>query len=63
MRTRIIGARLLDPATQLDTTGDLLIDDGVVASVGEAPGDADEIIDASGLCLAPGIIDLRVQTG
>ena len=63
MRTWIINARLLDPATGLDTKGDLLIEDGVIASIGDAPGKADETIDASGLCLAPGLIDLRVKTG
>ena len=63
MRTRITNARLLDPATSLDTAGDLLIEDGVIASIGDAPGEADDTIDASGLCLAPGLIDLRVKTG
>ncbi len=63
MRTRITNTRLLDPATGLDQTGDLLIEDGVIAGIGDAPGDADETIDAEGLCLAPGLIDLRVKTG
>lgn len=63
MRTRITNARLLDPATGLDAKGDLLIENGRIASVGNAPGKTDETIDASGLCLAPGLIDLRVKTG
>ena len=63
MRTKITNARLLDPATNLDEIGDVLIEDGLIASIGDALGKADETIDASGLCLAPGIIDLRVKTG
>ena len=63
MRTRITNAHLLDPASGLDAAGDLLIEDGMIAAIGDAPGKADETIDAAGLCLAPGIIDLRVKTG
>lgn len=62
---RIHNARLLDPATGLDTAGGILIEDGVIADVGKDVGEgkADESINASGKCLAPGLIDLRVKTG
>ena len=63
MRTLIRNARLLCPANGWDENGSLLIEDGVIASVGGDSGKADETIDANGLCLAPGLIDLRVKTG
>jgi dihydroorotase len=64
----ILGARLLDPATGLDTRGGLLAVDGRIAEVGPgvtasmAPGGA-ETINGTGLCLAPGLVDMRVQLG
>ena len=64
----IVNARLLDPATGLDGRGGLLIVGGRIAELGPgvtvalAPGGA-EVIDAKGLCLAPGLVDMRVQLG
>lgn len=63
----IINARLLDPASDYDGPGAVLIADGRIVEVvhGQAthrPEEA-EIIDAQGLCLAPGLIDIRVTTG
>ena len=63
MTTLITNARLLDPASGLDETGNLLIEDGKIASIGAATQNTSNTIDAHGLCLAPGIIDLRVKTG
>lgn len=64
----IVNARLLDPASGLDAKGGLLAVGGRIAEVGPAvtaamaPGGA-EVIDAKGLCLAPGLVDMRVQLG
>jgi dihydroorotase len=64
----ILNARLLDPAAGLDTRGGLLAVGGRIAELGPgvtaatAPGEA-EIIDAAGSCLAPGLVDMRVQLG
>lgn len=59
------GARLLDPASGLDAVGDLITDGEHIADVGtnlfDAPPSEATIIDASGLCLAPGLVDMRVQ--
>ncbi|MBN2751923.1 MAG: dihydroorotase [Rhodospirillaceae bacterium] len=60
-----INARLLDPATGLDAIGGLLTDGETIAAIGETvpsslPADAD-VIDCKGLCLAPGLVDMRVQ--
>jgi dihydroorotase len=61
-RTLFRNARLLDPATNLDRAGDLLIEDGRIAEIGgvRAARDA-EMIDCAGACLAPGLVDMRVE--
>jgi dihydroorotase len=63
-RLLIRGARLLDPATGLDTTGDLLVEGERIAEVGgdlsDASPDAETVV-ADGMCLAPGLVDMRVQ--
>jgi dihydroorotase len=67
MSLEILNARLLDPATGTDATGGVLIDKGVIKEFRPGTGvsfkDAKETIDANGLCLAPGLIDLRAKTG
>jgi dihydroorotase len=63
-RLLIRHARLLDPATGLDTTGDLLVEGERIAAVGGNLSDAApgaETIPADGMCLAPGLVDMRVQ--
>jgi len=64
----ISNARLIDPASSLDEIGDLLIEDGKIAALGqdlfvEGLSPDIETIDADGLILAPGLIDMRVVTG
>lgn len=65
--TVIKNARLLDPATDRDVLGALLIVGGRIVSLAEgAPHGVPEgaaVIDARGLCVAPGLIDMRVFTG
>ena len=59
----IRGGRVLDPSQDLDATRDVLVVDGLVAGVGEgldAPEGAQEI-DASGLLITPGLIDVHVH--
>ncbi|MGQ3113138.1 MAG: dihydroorotase [Brevundimonas sp.] len=63
----VINARLLDPASDYDGPGAVLIEDGRIVEVvhgaaTERPSGV-EIVDANGLCLAPGLIDIRVKTG
>jgi dihydroorotase len=55
-------ARLLDPASSLDAAGDLLVEDGRIAALGKVnrPREA-EVIDCAGACLAPGLVDMRVE--
>ena len=63
-RLLIRHARLLDPASGLDTAGDLLVEGERIAGIGgdlsAATRDA-EMVMADGLCLAPGLVDMRVQ--
>ncbi len=59
----IRGGRIVDPSQGLDATLDLLLAEGTVAALGqglEAPAEALEI-DAHGLVVAPGLIDLHVH--
>src|SRR5262245_32886858 len=59
----ITGGRVLDPVRTLDVIGDVLIDDGKilgVASPGEGPR-ARAVLDAAGLWVTPGLIDMHVH--
>ena len=59
----IRGGRLVDPASGTDDALDLFLSDGRIASVGEAPAGfvADLTIDAAGLVVCPGLIDLHAR--
>lgn len=58
MNTVIRNGRIIDPANKRDEIGDLFVVDGKIAAKSE--GDP-EIIDANGLVVAPGLIDLHVH--
>ena len=63
-RTLFKNARLLDPATGLDAKGNLLVADGRIAALGpdaSAAGKEARTIDCHGHCLAPGLVDMRVE--
>ena len=53
----IRGARILDPAAGIDREGDLVVRDGVIG------GDPDglEVVDATGLTIIPGLVDVHVH--
>ncbi len=57
----IRGGRVVDPASSIDAVADVLVRDGKVAAVGKFTEKADEIIDAKGMIVAPGFIDLHVH--
>ncbi len=62
MRTRIRGARVLDPATGRDEIADVDIDDGVIRAVGTGlQGAVDEVVEADEHWLAPGLVDLHTH--
>jgi dihydroorotase len=61
--TLIKGGRVIDPSQGLDAIGDVLITDGKVVSVGpvvDTPKGS-TVIDAKGLVVTPGFIDLHVH--
>jgi dihydroorotase len=58
----IRGGRLIDPATGRDEIGDLWVSDGVIVEpLPELPSAALAVIDAEGLIVAPGLIDMHVH--
>jgi len=60
----ITGGRVLDPDSDLDALRDVAVRDGeivAVSAVGERRFEAAEVLDASGLVVAPGFIDLHAH--
>ncbi|MBE9607192.1 amidohydrolase family protein [Acetobacteraceae bacterium H6797] len=57
----ISGGRVVDPASGLDGVADVMIQDGRIAAVGTDLGGAERVIDATGLVVAPGFIDLHAH--
>jgi len=68
MTTLFINARIIDPEALTETSGALLIEDGIVNEVLSDPsaiaakaGVAAQVIDCGGKVLAPGIVDIGVK--
>jgi len=63
MNIHIKNGRLIDPKNGIDAQQDLFIAAGKIASIGNAPAGfvADKIIDANGLVVTPGLIDLAAR--
>jgi dihydroorotase len=58
----IRGGRIIDPASGRDEIGDLLVTEGRVSESTAAPRDSSvPVIDAQGLIVAPGLIDMHVH--
>ena len=58
MRVHIKNGRIVDPASDRDAPGDLYVADGKIV---EAFGQPERVIDAKGLVVAPGFIDLAAR--
>jgi dihydroorotase len=52
---------ILDPSNSLERRADLLIRDGKIVAIGDNLGQADQIIDAAGKLVTPGLIDIHVH--
>lgn len=62
MRTLVRGGRLVDPSSGLDGIADVLIEDGRIAALGpKLDAAAERTIDAAGLVVVPGLIDMHVH--
>jgi dihydroorotase len=58
----IRNGRIIDPANEIDTTGDLLIRDGKIDRIDDRiETDASQTVDATGLIVTPGLIDMHVH--
>ncbi|MFM9107864.1 MAG: dihydroorotase [Chloroflexota bacterium] len=58
----IVGGRVIDPSLGLDAVANVIVAGGRVAAVGDmAPPSGAEIIDAAGLVVAPGLVDVHVH--
>jgi len=57
----IRNGRVLDPSQNLDQVANLRIEHGRVVSIGAEDAPADQVIDATGLLVTPGLIDMHVQ--
>ena len=62
MKLLLKGGRIIDPAQNIDMVGDILVQDGCIAEVGARIEAQDaEVLEAKGLVVAPGLIDLHTH--
>jgi dihydroorotase len=63
MKLHIKNGRLIDPANGIDAQQDIYIVAGKIAAIGAAPAGfvAGRVIDAAGLVVAPGLVDLSAR--
>ena len=62
MATLLIrNARVIDPANGIDDKLNIYVKDGVIAEVNSNVQEADKIIDADNLVVAPGLVDMHVH--
>jgi len=65
-RVAYVNAHVIDPASGLDglaeilTSGEEILDVGAKLFDGKPPTDV-QVVDCEGMCLAPGLVDMRVQ--
>jgi dihydroorotase len=59
--TILRGGRVIDPSQGIDRTDDVTIVDGRIEVIGPGPDRADRIVDADGLLVCPGLVDMHVH--
>ncbi len=62
-RLHLRNGRVIDPKNGLDAVADVYIADGRIAAIGQPPAGfaADRVLDASGLIVCPGLVDLSTR--
>ena len=62
MRLLIQGGRVVDPARNIDSQLDILIENGTIVHQGRGLGaEGAQVLDAAGLVVAPGLVDMHVH--
>jgi len=62
LKTLIRGGRLVDPAQDIDQESDVLVEDGLISAAGPSLGaEGAEVVDARGLVVCPGLVDMHVH--
>ena len=62
MRLLIQNGRLLNPLSKIDGKKDILVEDGIIIAIEDKIEEkADKVIDAQGLWVSPGFIDVHVH--
>ena len=63
MKVLVRSGRVIDPASGRDERADIAIANGRIVTIGKVPGDfaAEREIDAAGLVVAPGLVDLAAR--
>ena len=63
MKIHIKGGRLIDPKSGVDANKDVYIAAGKIVAIGDAPNGytANRVIDAAGLVVCPGLVDLAAR--
>ncbi len=59
----VLGGRVVDPATGTDGPADVLVRDGRIAAIAGklVPSGSERVVDATGLVVAPGLVDVHVH--
>ena len=62
MKILIKNGHLIDPETKLDSVSDIMLDKGKISGIGKDLGaSADTTIDAKGMLVLPGLVDMHVH--
>lgn len=56
-----VNSHVVDPDSGWDGPGNIVVSDGKTAAISRGPMKGKRIIDAAGLCVAPGFIDLHAH--
>ncbi len=61
--TLLRGGRIIDPAQQIDHTGDVLVGDGKIIQLSDSPitDVSGDVVDCEGCIVSPGLIDIHVH--